>query len=128
MADAVTTNVIFEGDRHYLVQFSNESDGTGETTVAKVDASALTPAPDYLTIEEIEYQVQGFNYLTILFNATANDEAVVLSGNGYIDYRDGGGLANPKSTGYNGDILFTTDGGADGSMYNVVMKLKKHYN
>ena len=41
MADAVTTQTIIDGERNCVMKFTNVSDGTGESAVAKVDVSAL---------------------------------------------------------------------------------------
>ena len=42
MADAVTSQIIFDGTRTAVMKFTNISDGTGESAVLKVDVSALT--------------------------------------------------------------------------------------
>ena len=42
MADTVTTQIIEQGERNVVMKFTNVSDGTGESAVAKVDVSALT--------------------------------------------------------------------------------------
>ena len=41
MADAVTSSTIQDGERTAVMRFTNVSDGTGESAVAKVDVSAL---------------------------------------------------------------------------------------
>ena len=41
MADAVTSQTIQDGDRIAVMKFTNISDGSGESGVAKVDVSAL---------------------------------------------------------------------------------------
>ena len=41
MADAVTTQTIIDGERNCVMKFTNVSDGSGESAVAKVDVSAL---------------------------------------------------------------------------------------
>ena len=41
MADAVTSQTLFDGDKHVVMKFTNISDGTGESAVKKVDVSAL---------------------------------------------------------------------------------------
>ena len=41
MADAVTSQTIFDGDKKVIQKFTNISDGTGESEVKKVDVSAL---------------------------------------------------------------------------------------
>ena len=43
MADAVTTQVLQDGEHLYVAKFTNISDGTGESKVTKVDVSALNP-------------------------------------------------------------------------------------
>ena len=41
MADAVTSQTIVDGERNCIMKFTNVSDGTGESAVAKVDVSTL---------------------------------------------------------------------------------------
>ena len=43
MADAVTTQVLQDGERQYIAKFTNISDGTGESKVTKIDVSTLNP-------------------------------------------------------------------------------------
>ena len=43
MADAVTTQVLQDGERQYIAKFTNLSDGTGESKVTKIDVSTLAP-------------------------------------------------------------------------------------
>ena len=42
MADTVTSQTIQDGERVAILKFTNESDGTGEASVKKVDVSALS--------------------------------------------------------------------------------------
>ena len=42
MADAVTSQTIVDGQKTAVLKFTNISDGTGESAVAKVDVSALS--------------------------------------------------------------------------------------
>ena len=42
MADTVTSQTIQDGERVAILKFTNESDGTGESSVKKVDVSALS--------------------------------------------------------------------------------------
>lgn len=128
MGDTVNTNVIFSGNKRYVAKFTNISDGTGESAVAKVDKSELIgltgAAPDSLVIEEAEWNVQGFSYVLIAWAHDTDDEAMVLSGSGYKDYRASGGIKDPESTGGTGDIVFTTAGGASGSSYDISLALR----
>ena len=45
MADAVATQTIQDDGKTAIFRFTNVSDGTGETAVVKIDASALAPDP-----------------------------------------------------------------------------------
>ena len=42
MADAVTSQTLFNGQRHLVMRFTSVSDGTGESGVVKVDATSAT--------------------------------------------------------------------------------------
>ena len=128
MADTVDTKVISATGRKYTVRLTNVSDGTGESAVKKVDVSTLTGptgrAGLYLVLEEIKWDVQGFTSVRLLWDATTDDEIAVLSGRGLVSYRDVGGMVDPKSTGYVGDILLTTAGTTSGNTYDITMVLR----
>lgn len=124
MTDTVNTQVVRNG-REYVVTLTNESDGTGESAVAKVDLSTLTnygAVPTYSTIYEIEYQVSGFNYVVLEWNHTTPDEIAVLKGSGLLTWPEG--LTDPKSAGGTGDIQLSTDGGFDGASYTITIRMK----
>jgi hypothetical protein len=129
MADTVDVKVQFPGTRKRVVHLTNISDGTGESAVVKVDVSALTgpdgSAPTYTAVEEIQYAIQGFTSVRLLWDATTDDEIAVLpSGSGYMNFRDAGGLVDPKSTGFTGDILLTTAGAVSGATYDITMVVR----
>ena len=46
MADAVTSQTIQDGVKNVVMKFTNISDGSGESAVAKVDVSALSAGPN----------------------------------------------------------------------------------
>lgn len=128
MVDTVNTQVVFDGQRRYVVHLTNESDGTGESAVTKVDISTLTngagDTATYSTVDLIEYSVWGFNYVALEWNATTNDEIAVLFGQSVNDWVAHGGKTDPQSSGSTGDIVLTTDGGADGSGYDISIHLR----
>lgn len=128
MADAVDTYVLESNAVYYMVRLTNASDGTGESAVVKVDRSGLTNVkgvePKGLTVEWIEYQVNGFNYVKLDWDATTDDEIAVLKGNGTKNYCKGGGLRDPRSAGNVGDILLTTSGTTAGNSYDITMLLR----
>lgn len=128
MADAVNTTVVRNKHGRYVVHLTNESDGTGEAGVVKVDVSTLTStsgvAATYTTVHRIEYSVWGMNYVTLKWDATTDDEIAVLSGSGVIDFFPEGGITDPKTSGTTGDIKLWTDGAVDGSGYDISIWLK----
>lgn len=132
MADAVTTNVLFSGKRLHAARFTNLSDGTGESAVAKITASGLniadgvggTKPATKLTIMEIQWNIYGFSEVRLFWDATTDDLAQTLSGNGYRSYWDQGGLVDPWSTGHTGNLLFTTVTNVSGNHYDITVVVK----
>jgi len=129
MTDAVSSTVIADGQRNYIIKLTNISDGTGESAVTKIDISTLTGpdgsnAPSNFAVKSIEYDVQGFSSVRLFFDATADDEMAVLSGQGYFDY-SGAFFNDPKSTGATGDIKLTTAGAVTGATYDITLALVK---
>ena len=133
MADAVTSQTIQDGDRIAVMKFTNISDGSGESGVAKVDVSALQ-ASSYkqtctgVSIERIWWQCIGMK-VQILFNATTNVFCIELGENqsGHHDYTYFGGLTNNAGTGKDGDVLFTTVGHTSADTYTIIMSMRKEY-
>lgn len=132
MADAVDTEVLFNGTRKYVVRCTNISDTTGESGVTKVDRSGLTgpngAAPGKLVVEEIWYSVHGFDGVQIDWDATTDERLAVVKGQGYMDYRPYGGLVpDTAGSGADGDILFTTLAAAvpaAGDNYDITLVLR----
>lgn len=128
MADAVDQKTLYSGKRYHIVHRTNRSDGTGESAVTVVDISTLTDANgvacNYSVVDRIEYSVWGFNYVVLDWDHTTDDEIATLSGQGVIDWTEMGGKVDPKSAGGTGDILLTTDGGADGSGYDITLYVR----
>ena len=129
MADAVSSNVIADGPRNYILKMTNISDGTGESAVSKIDISSLSgpqgaTAPSYFAVKSIEYDVQGFTSVRIEFVADANDDLAVLSGQGFFDYSQAF-FNDPQNTGTTGDIALTTAGAVTGATYDITLHLIK---
>jgi len=134
MADTVTVTKIYDGDRRCSYRFTNESDGTGESNIRKIDLDDLVRSdgtvPKSLSLDEINYDVNGFNYVVIKWDRSPNDFPIeVMKGTNSKSYRDLGYLHDPgrevSGTGY---VLISTDGGADGSSYNIVVVFLKKGN
>ena len=134
MADAVTSQTLIDGVKTAVLKFTNISDGSGESAVAKVDVSALS-ANDVgksctgASIEKIWWQCNGMK-VQLLFDASSNVIAIELGENqsGYHDYTTFGGLPNNAGSGKTGDIQFTTVGHSSGDTYTVIIQVAKEYS
>ena len=136
MVDAVTVEDIYSGQRRKVRHITNISDGTGESAVTKIDISTYTfggQAPDhsfapvYTTIEMVDFAIQGFASVRLLWDHTTDDEIVVLpAGVGTVYFQAIGGKTDPRSAGGTGDVLLTTNGGASGSTYDIAIYWRGH--
>lgn len=125
MADAVTSQILVDGERNAVMKFTNISDGTGETAALKVDVSTLAGAPSSVKITHVEYDISGMQ-VAILWDATTDVPAIILSqGQQRFDFTSVGGLINNAGAGVNGDILFTTIGASANDTYSIVLHMKK---
>lgn len=124
MADAVTSQILVDGERNAVMKFTNISDGTGEAGVLKVDVSALAGAPASVRIDRIDYDVAGMA-VNIQWDATSAATCIVLAGHGTLDWCDVGGLQNNAGAGKTGDVLFTTIGHSANDTYSIVLHMKK---
>ena len=134
MADAVTTQTIIDGERNCVMKFTNVSDGTGESAVAKVDVSALASnaagvACSEVRIMRVSHAIVGMS-VQMFLDATSNVLLMELaeSSNGHMDFKDFGGLPNNAGSGKTGDILFTTKGHSSGDTYSIVLEMIKVYS
>jgi hypothetical protein len=133
MADAVATQILFDGERMAIMKFTNISDGTGEAKVTKVDASALSPssfdkACDGVTITNIHAMTHGME-VDMYWDATT--DVFILSvpqNNMYsMDLTKFGGLWNNAGAGKNGDVLFSTRDASAGDTYTIILEMVKSY-
>jgi len=134
MADAVTSQTIQDGPRNCIMKFTNVSDGTGESAVAKVDVSALAANAEGVACSEvrvlrISHAIVGMS-VQLFLNASTNVLLMELaeSSNGHMDFREFGGIPNNAGSGKNGDILFTTKGHSSGDTYSIILEMVKVYS
>jgi len=128
MADSVTSETLVDGPHNLVI-----SDGSGESAVTKVDASALSTdvhgnAVDSVIIEQLWWNTVGMS-AELFWNASTNVSArkIKIDSEGYSDYRDFGGLVNNAGSGVNGDVLLTTTGHSSGDTYDIIVAMKKVY-
>ena len=134
MADAVTSQTIIDGERNCVMKFTNVSDGSGESAVAKVDVSALASnaagvACSEVRVMRISHAVVGMS-VQLFFDASSNVLLAELaeSSNGHMEFADFGGIPNNAGSGKTGDILFTTKGHSSGDTYSIVLEMVKVYS
>ena len=126
MADAVTTQVLVDGPKTAVLKFTNVSDGTGESAVAKVDVSTLADTPSKVKIMQAWFTTDGMS-VDVLFDATANVLAFTAPAGltEHLDFRSFGGIQNNAGTGVTGDILFTTRNHTLGDTYSIILEVSK---
>ena len=130
MADTVTTQTITDTSGiKYVVKLTNLSDGTGETLVNKVDASATTFMTEDGTrkLSKIWYSINTNTNkagVEILWSGSTNATALLLSGNGYWDLRVSGNEIPNNSTAPTGDVLLSTKNFAVGDNYTIILEFR----
>ena len=138
MADAVTSQTIVDTEKRVVMKFTNISDGNGESSVKKVDVSALTASPSgaecaRVHITQVWYAISGMR-IDLEWDATTNVKALILGGGvaleptvGHLDFRSFGGLKNTDASGVTGDIDLTTLHHTNNDAYTIILELKKSY-
>lgn len=127
MADAVTTQVLINQAPFYSLRLTNNSDGTGESDVVKVDKSTLVGTdglePIALDLIKAEWTCSGMSVL-LEWDHTTDDAILLMSEHGEFCAKMAGPLRDPRSAGGTGDILLTTVGHTAGDTYNIVLHFK----
>ena len=139
MADAVTTQTISDTSGvKSVVKMTNISDGTGETLVTKMDASALTHMSEDAErkVAKIWYSVNttnGKSGVELLWAGSgasaANKTICILSGNGFWDLKTAvNEIANNSTltadTSPAGDLLLSTKGFVSGDNYSLIVEVR----
>ena len=127
MADTVSSLTLVDTSGvKFTGKFTNFSDGTGETLVRKVDASALT----FMTedgnrkISKIFWSINTANpksAVEIIWEGATNATAVLLSGQGFWDLRADGNEITNNATTPTGDVLLSTKNFANGDNYTILV-------
>ena len=139
MADTVTgPTILQENDVRVVIKIVNQSDGTGGTTVFG-DVSAMASNSEgasclHLVLQRVWYSCQGGDggdsYARLDEEDSDGDIPIIgLTGAGYWDFREFGGIKTDKSSNSNqSDVNFVVPGTADsGNMYTVIAEFKKLY-
>ena len=139
MADTVTgPTILQQNDNRVVIKIVNQSDGTGQTKVFG-DVSAMTARADgtsvaHLALLRIWFSCQGGDggdsYARLDEEDDDGDIPVIgLTGTGYWDFREFGGILADKSSNTNdSDVNLVVPGTADAAnMYTVVAEFQKIY-
>ena len=139
MADTVTGPTIMqENDVRVVIKIVNQSDGTGATTVFG-DVSAMANNANgasclHLVLQRVWYSSQGGDGGDSFARLDEEDDdgdipIIGLTGSGYWDFREFGGLKTDKSNNTNqSDVNLVVPSTADsGNMYTVIAEFKKLY-
>ena len=140
MADTVTgPTILQQNDNRVVIKIVQQSDGTGKTTVFG-DVSAMTArSSDNTSVEHLALMRVWFScvagdgndaYGRLDEEDSDGDIPILgLTGTGYWDFREFGGIPADKSSNTNeSDVNFVVPGAADsGNMYTVVAEFQKIY-
>ena len=139
MADVVTGPTIMqENDVRVVIKIVNQSDGTGATTVFG-DVSAMATNAEgqsclHLVIQRLWFSCDTGNGGDSFARLDEEDDdgdipIIGLTGTGYWDFREFGGLKTDKSNNTNeSDVNLVVAAAADaGNMYTIVAEFKKLY-
>jgi hypothetical protein len=132
MVDAVTTQIIFQGDKQVIMKFTNISDGTGESNVTKVNVSTLAPYQKQpcvaVQIDKIYAMTHGLE-VRMFWDATSPQLIATVPQNvmNTFTFDEFGGIDNNAGTGKNGNITFTTVDQSSGDMYTIILVMRKLY-
>mgnify|MGYP001214238671 FL=1 len=135
MADAVTSQTLVDtSGTKTVMKFTNMSDGSGETLVTKMDASALTFMTEDATkkIAKIWWSINttnGKSGVELLWAGTTNSTIGFFSGTGYHDYfTSGNSIPNNATLTANtspaGDVLISTKGFVAGDNYTIILEVR----
>ncbi len=133
MADTVTSQKLKDHATAWAYKFTNESDGTGETNVLKVDVSGLTAASNNaltdqrVNINKITWSIAGANTkVKLMWSGDTPNTIAYLSGSGTMDLATN--LTAPITNNIantNGDIYLSTLGSVAGAGYTIIVEGKK---
>jgi len=139
MADTVTgPTILQENDARVVIKIVNQSDGSGATTVFG-DVSAMATNENgasclHLVLQRIWFSCQGGDggdsYARLDEEDSDGDIPIIgLTGSGYWDFREFGGIKTDKSSNSNqSDVNFVVPGAADsGNTYTCIAEFKKIY-
>ena len=139
MADTITgPTILQQNDNRVVIKIINQSDGSGKTDVF-ADISALTAREDgtavaHVGLQRIWFSCQGGDggdsYARLDEEDDDGDIPILgLTGTGYWDFREFGGIPADKSSNTNeSDVNLVVPSTADaGNIYTIIAEFSKIY-
>ena len=139
MADTITgPTILQQNDNRVVIKIINQSDGSGKTDVF-ADISALTAREDgtavaHVGLQRIWFSCQGGDggdsYARLDEEDDDGDIPILgLTGTGYWDFREFGGIPADKSNNTNeSDVNLVVPSTADaGNIYTIIAEFSKIY-
>ena len=130
MTDIVSSQVITDTSGiKYVIKLTNYSDGTGETDVTKITAANTT----FMTengarkIAKVWFSINTANpksAVEVKWAGATNATALLLSGQGFFDFRDSGNEISNNATTPTGNVLLSTKNFAAGDNYTLVIEFR----
>ncbi len=125
MAFAATSQILHDGVRNVVMQFTGLGDGVeNETNVIKVDVSELNPPTRFVSIRKVRYDVAG-GVLRLSWAADTPVPFLNLDGHDEFDYSRITAMVNGGGDTATGDIMFSTLGFEAGAMYSITIEMIK---
>lgn len=127
MVDTVSSQVLVDGERNYVIKLNCLSDGTGESGVKKVDLTTMHPVPTSVRLERVQGDIFGME-VELWWEASSNVEILKMADHRVeLDFCETGGLPNTKAAGWTGNMLLTTTDASAGDSYSIVLHFKKKF-
>lgn len=132
MANTVDIQKLQDGERNAVFRIYLSSDGAAGdlSDEVLVDLSSLNDSPDNVRIDRIQAHFTGYTG-RLEWDADTDDEVMTIPDGDQIDFdfKRSGGLINPRTTGYTGDLTITTTGfTASGDEGFIYLECTKRYS
>jgi hypothetical protein len=134
MANRTRVTILEEGPRNAVVSIAGVLDTSNYTGAAAIAMASFTnnetmKTLSYCAVQCIKHSVQGSLTFVADWEATADQLAVALSGDGEIDFGPGLFPSDKAAAGFTGSFDLSTVGYVAASVvgFTVVLHLKKIY-
>ena len=130
MANSVTTQVLVDGPRNYVIKVDGVLDTSDVSVATLIDPATLSPIdvfgqlPSTVRIDRIFFDVEDTLAVTLWWDATADVRIADLAGRGKMQARQYGGLTNNAGAGKTGKVLYSTQGWASGTTLSFTLTLE----